>query len=75
MLKDKSKVGLDKIQLNQFMKESVFVSEDTTLKEAAKIMIDKNIGSLLIGNKQELKGIITKTDIVRYFSENFGGKG
>ena len=40
------------------------VNPSTTLKEAAAIMADKNIGFLLIGSNDELKGTLTDRDIV-----------
>ena len=46
-----------------------FVESSDTLKRCACIMLEKNIGSLVVGNKDDPKGIITKTDIIKYFAE------
>lgn len=40
------------------------VSPSTTLKDAAAIMAEKNIGFLLIGSDDQLKGTLTDRDIV-----------
>lgn len=41
------------------------VSPSTTLKDAAAIMAEENIGFLLIGADDELKGTLTDRDIVQ----------
>ena len=33
---------------------------------AARLMLRKRIGSVVVAEEEKLKGIITKTDIVRY---------
>ena len=38
---------------------------NTTIREAARIMKEKGIGSLLIRKDQEILGIVTETDIVQ----------
>ena len=42
----------------------VHVSPDTNLKQCAKTMIKKRVGSLLIKENDTLKGILTEKDIV-----------
>lgn len=41
------------------------ISPSTSLKDAAAIMAEKNIGFLLIGAEDELKGTLTDRDIVQ----------
>lgn len=43
----------------------VYVTPDTTLAECALIMKNKQVGSLLVKEDEELKGILTERDIVR----------
>jgi CBS domain-containing protein len=45
-------------------KKLVTVKPETPISECAKIMIDKRIGSILVGEKQMLKGIATEGDII-----------
>ena len=42
----------------------VYISPDTNLKECAKIMVKKRVGSLLIKEDEHLKGILTEKDII-----------
>ncbi len=46
------------------MNEVVAIEKDMTLKAAAKLMSDKNIGSLVVVNGDKIMGIITERDIV-----------
>lgn len=50
--------------------------EDSTLKEAAKLLDERNISSLVVvGDEGELSGIITRSDLVRacYNSASLNG--
>jgi acetoin utilization protein AcuB len=49
--------------------EVITVTEDTSLKEAARIMVDNRIGGLPVERKGELVGIITETDLFKTFLE------
>lgn len=42
----------------------VFVSPETDLRECARVMVKKRVGSLLIKEGDSLKGILTEKDIV-----------
>jgi CBS domain-containing protein len=73
LYRDSSKAGLDEIPLEGAVTKIIFSKGTTPIKECAKEMIEKKIGALVIGNEQSLEGIITKTDIVRYFAKWFKG--
>jgi acetoin utilization protein AcuB len=47
----------------------ITVTEETSLKEAARIMADNRIGGLPVERKGELVGIITETDLFKIFLE------
>lgn len=50
----------------ELMTESIeMILPETTLKEAAEIMVRERIGSLIVAEKGEVKGIITEHDFVR----------
>ena len=66
--------GLDDIPITKIMKPIVFVDKEITPKESAKIMIEKGISSLAIGENEEVKGIFTKSDLTRFVADNFSGK-
>jgi len=66
---------LSKLLVKDVMTKSVIaVGEDCPLEEAARIMVDKKIGSLPIVRDHKLVGIITETDIFRTMAEALGGR-
>ncbi len=49
-----------------YMDESIIsVDSQTTILETVKLMRDKAIGSVLVSEKEEIKGIFTETDLLR----------
>ncbi len=42
----------------------IFASPETNLKECAKLMVKKRVGSLIIKEHDKLKGILTEKDII-----------
>lgn len=78
------KIRSQKFQLRDF--NSIYVSEvmrspvsvineEDSIDIAAKKMAAENIRGLpVVNDYEELVGIITKTDVTRYFAENFHGK-
>jgi len=66
---------IDHIPVARVMKEGlVSVAPGTNLGKAAEIMLRHGIGSLVVFDGKELAGIVTKTDLTRYFSEQLGGR-
>ncbi|SHH48698.1 CBS and ACT domain-containing protein [Desulforamulus hydrothermalis] len=66
---------LSKMLVSEVMqKNPITVTPDTTIEEAALIMRENKIGSLLVMEADELVGIITQTDIFDAFIEFFGLK-
>lgn len=52
--------------LNQARKRLVVISDDAPLIDAAKCLLDPNIGLVVVhGADGSLTGVITKTDVVR----------
>ena len=52
------------MKVKELMNEVVAIEKDMTLKEAAKLMSDKNIGSVVVISGKKILGIITEKDIV-----------
>jgi len=50
------------------------VTEDTPVEDAARIMADRNIGSLPVMNGKHLVGMVIQNDIFRAFMELLGGR-
>ncbi len=66
---------LSKLLVKDVMtKQVIAVGEDCPLEEAARIMVDKKIGSLPIVRDHKVTGIITETDIFRTMAEALGGR-
>jgi len=69
--------GIMKRQHNieQVMVTSVFtVSPDLPTEEAARLMVERKIGSLPVVEDGKLVGIITETDIFKQFVDILGGR-
>ncbi|ABO49790.1 putative signal-transduction protein with CBS domains [Desulforamulus reducens MI-1] len=64
---------LSKMVVGEVMvKDPITVNPETTMEEAALIMRENKIGSMLVMEEDELVGIITQTDIFDAFIEFFG---
>jgi acetoin utilization protein AcuB len=61
------------LEVQEIMNEPITVSEDTPLEEAARLMVQKEIGCLPVMCGKDLVGIITETDIFKAFAEILGG--
>lgn len=65
---------IDQISAKRVMSRGlVTIAPDAGISRAAKLMLENNFSSLLVLQKKVV-GIITKTDIARYFSENYANK-
>ncbi len=60
---------LDEIQLSTIFKKIISVDEHASMIECAETMLTKSIGSLVIKSGDEVVGILTKTDLVRYYTK------
>ena len=72
--KEKLQIRTKEVPIDEIMHE-VFVNEgSTTIPEAAKFMIDHRCSSVGVGSEGKLVGIVTKTDLTKYYADNFFGK-
>jgi len=62
---------IDDIPVRKVMTESLItIFPDATPRQLAELIIENNIGGLpVVNNKNEVIGIVTKWDLIRYFSE------
>ncbi len=74
LLNDSSERRLDEIPISEVKKSLISVDKTTSIKDCAKTLIENAIGSLGVSENDSTVGILTKTDLVRYFSENFTGR-
>ncbi|MGV7225469.1 MAG: CBS domain-containing protein [Nitrosopumilus sp.] len=70
LFSETTKQGLDEIPITKIMKPIEFVNQEITPENSAKIMIEKGISSLAIGEKENVKTIFTKSDLVSYYAKN-----
>jgi CBS domain-containing protein len=74
LLQDKTDRNLDEISATEVMKRLVSVNESIRLGDCAKIMLDKEISSLAVESSNRIVGVFTKTDLTKYYADNYGGK-
>ena len=66
---DTTERKLDEIPLSEIIKKIISVDEKTGINKCAQLMITNEIGSLVVTSSDEVVGIITKTDLIRYFTK------
>ena len=74
LLQSKTELNLDAISLSEITKKLVTVENSRSIKDGANLMLDKKISSLAVVSNGQVDGIFTKTDLTRYYAENFVGK-
>lgn len=66
---------LEKLTVGKCMKKDVYtVTEDELVEEAAKYMIDKNIGCVPVLKEGLLTGIVTESDLFELFTNMLGAR-
>lgn len=71
---DESERKLDEIPLSEIIKPMITVDEKIGLDKCAELMMTNSIGSLIVTANDEVVGILTKTDLVRYFTKTHPGE-
>ncbi len=56
--------------IRELMKRPFVIEKNVSLAEAAKVMSEKNIGSLLLMDGGKIKGILTERDLLRNFGKS-----
>ena len=74
LFNDESEKSLDCIPISEIMRPFISVDRFTSIQECAQIMADREIGSLgITSNDSTLIGIVTKTDLVKFYKQNYIG--
>ena len=68
LFSDVSERKLDEIPVTEVANKIISISEDTSLDKCAQLMLENSIGSLAVASQDNIVGIITKSDLVRYFA-------
>ena len=67
--------GLSKLTVEKFMtKKVVTVSENEVVEEAARIMVDNEIGCVPVMKNDLVVGIVTESDLFHLFTDMFGAR-
>lgn len=70
LLTDNTERKLEEIPLSEIVKKIISVDENAGLDQCANIMLKNGIGSLVVTSHDNIAGILTKTDLVRYFTKS-----
>lgn len=73
LLANNSEKNLTEIPVSDVAKPLIQVNESTPIEDVAHIMISKHIGSVGVSSSDTM-GIVTKTDLVHYYYENYVGR-
>lgn len=73
LLVNSSEKNLTEIPVSEVAKHLIQVNESTPVEDVADIMNTKNIGSVGVSSSDTV-GIVTKTDLARYYIQNYVGK-
>lgn len=66
---------LSKLTIKKIMSSNpVTISKDTTVEEAARLMVDEDISCLPVLENEKLVGIVSKTDMFKMLLELFGAR-
>lgn len=74
LLTDNTERKLDEIPLSEIVVKIISVDENAGLDQCANIMLKNGIGSLVVTSHNNIIGILTKTDLVRYFTKSHLGE-
>ncbi len=72
LLVNDSEKNLTEITVSDVAKHLIQVNESTPVEDVAHIMSTKNIGSVGVSSSDTV-GIVTKTDLTRYYIQNYVG--
>ena len=68
LFSDQTERKLDQIPISEVSKKIISIDENTPLNKCAEKMLENGIGSLVVTSNDNVVGIITKSDLVRYFA-------
>ena len=68
LFSDKTERKLNQIPISEVSKKIISIDENTPLNKCAEKMLENGIGSLVVTSNDNVVGIITKSDLVKYFA-------
>jgi len=73
-LQDKTDRDIDEIPISEATKKMVSVNETTKIGDCARMVLEKDFSSLCVKSDNTLVGIITKTDLTKYYADTYMDK-
>jgi CBS domain-containing protein len=74
LLTEQTDRKIDDIPVTEIMNRLITVNHSASMEDCAQIMVSKDIGSLGVNFNGKTKGIITKTDLTKYYITTFVGE-
>ena len=74
LFEDKTDRDIDEIPISEAAKKMVFVNETTKIGDCARMILEKDFSSLGVNSNGNIVGIITKTDLTKYYADTYTGK-
>lgn len=74
LLTEQTERKINEIPITEIMNRLVTVNHSASIEDCAQIMADRDIGSLGVNINGNTKGIITRTDLTKYYIANFVGE-
>lgn len=68
LFSDQTQRKLNQIHISEVSKKIISIDENTPLNKCAEKMLENGIGSLVVISNDDVVGIITKSDLVKYFA-------
>jgi CBS domain-containing protein len=63
--KDKVRAALGTVAVKDFMKAAITIPRETSIYDAASMMVDRGIECLLVVDGDKLVGVVTRSDLLR----------
>jgi CBS domain-containing protein len=63
--RDKVRAALGTVAVKDFMKAAITVARETSIYDAASMMVDRGIECLLVMEANKLIGLVTRSDLLR----------
>lgn len=74
LLTEQTERKIDEVPITEITNRLVTVDQSTKIDDCAQIMAERDIGSLGVNFNGSTKGIITRTDLTKYYIANFVGE-
>ena len=74
LFSDQTDRALEDISVSEIIKPLFSVDLSTSIMKCAQTMLENSMGSLTVRHNNSIVGILTKTDLTKYYAEKFAGK-